>query len=306
MIIGGEWADDYGRQVPGSGLYWDYTNTCTTSVSNVQTLNHPLDGWFLASKSTPSDNNINAVVATNLVAIGNGRQGMSVIGGRSFLFSSCKFNRTGRGQVASAPKAGVDLEPDTGFLVRNAVFVNCEAADNAGVGVLHGGGDVRGVTWRNGKIIGTTQFPLWPSCPNFLLKNSVVVGCIVNVYPGDGSTANASLKAIDCLLTDDPSLSPTGKVYVRNEFLLDFGGQDGPKFPEFLRCRVTCVDGTAWGWGGAKFTDCQFSQIPSLSTGLRQTANLYHCNFFWKYYLRRERELFEQQFLRYGICHWSR
>jgi hypothetical protein len=101
-----------------------------------------ISGDFSADrKSFKASQNI---LITRVDSVHNGRQGMSIVGGRNITCKDCNFSHTGHtggSYEGHAPRAGVDIEPlgsppKADVLTGNIVFENCAFEDNRGFNLV--------------------------------------------------------------------------------------------------------------------------------------------------------------------------
>lgn len=253
LMIGGQHGDT-GWQVPASGL-WLMDNRGSETISNVFSHHHGQDGAILdAAVQRTSRSRF-----SHFVARYNGRQGVSIIGGRGCDFEDCEFSHTGRSVVTSAPAAGVDIEAETAKPIRDLTFARCKFVDNAGVGMLADSGDSANARFTDCTFVGTTIWSAWPRKPRFTFDRCSFVGAVVNAH-ADPDPAKATRFA-NCRFTDDPALSPTGRVYDGGQGggpIVNLGQSDNVLFDH---CTFD-VSGTAvlpWSWK-AIYRDCRMSQ----------------------------------------------
>jgi hypothetical protein len=259
LKIGGPYGDT-GRQIPGNGILL-INNRGDEIVRNVRTHHQPLDGMMIDGIDSAAGARGVTRRIENLRSDHNGRQGVSLIGGRGYVFVDCKFNHTGRGGIASAPGAGVDIEAENGKTNRDHRFENCEFIDNFGCGMVADSGDSEGAVFTGCTFIGTTAWSAWPFKPRFRFSKCRFVGALVRAY-GDADPQRAA-QFHDCSFRDDPKLSPTGKVYL--------GGDQGPiadlsdsRNVLFNRCSflLTHKGLLPWSWH-AIYSDVTMSQRAS-------------------------------------------
>lgn len=134
LVVGGEWGGAE-IQLPATGL--QLTRVSRVLVENIRSHDHGLDGVYLygrniAANGGPPDQ----ILLRNVHCDRNGRQGMSIVGGKGLRFERCTFSNSGQGRVASRPKAGVDIEPNGRNWSTDATFVGCEFTNNRGVGLV--------------------------------------------------------------------------------------------------------------------------------------------------------------------------
>ncbi len=196
LQVGGHWGDT-GIQLGSDGVFISDSRRVALrrlalhhfGRDGIQVLNH-----LAKSLGDPAQENI---LLENSTCNYNGRQGLSLTGVNGFRAVNCSFSHTGRVTIpalgralVSAPAAGVDLEPQDGF-VANVRFDNCRFVDNSGQGIVSDRPDVsrpattKNIVINNGLIWGTTNWSAWISQPGFLLQNchiygAFVKGCLAN------------------------------------------------------------------------------------------------------------------------------
>lgn len=205
LVIGGKYGPG-GWQAGGTGILLT-GNTGPERLARINSHHHPQDGIQIAGRA----NRIPASIISDVLCEFNGRQGCSLTGGRNYVFERCRFRHTGKGGMWSAPAAGVDIEAEA-TTIRNVVFRQCEFSDNWGFGMDAGSGDSEGLAFEGCTFIGTTNYSAWPDRPGMRFSGCVFVGSINHAH-GDVDPARAA-QFVDCTLTDDPALSPTGKVFL--------------------------------------------------------------------------------------------
>ena len=249
LRIGGKFGDA-GWQVPAIGLRLQ-RNLAAEVVHNVYTHHHGLDGaMFIGSPGRSGRGTV-----THFIARYNGRQGASVTAGHSYDFADCEFSHSARSAVQSAPAAGVDIEAESGP-IRDLSFARCSFVDNAGCGLLADSGDSQRARFTDCRFIGTTNWSAWPKKPGFSFNGCTFVGAVVHGYP-DPDPARAT-HFVDCTFTDDPKLSPTGKVFVGTGPIVNLAQSDNVLFDH---CTFRCVAAAQlpWSWK-AIYRDCVMSQ----------------------------------------------
>jgi hypothetical protein len=254
LLIGGPYGDA-GWQIRASGI--DLINNFGPErLTRIHSHHHPLDGLIIDGV----DSRAATSSITEFVAEYNGRQGCSIVGGRGYAFTRCKFNHTGKVQLASPPGAGVDIEAEAGKQVRDLRFVDCEFSNTTGAALTADSGPSEGAIFERCTFIGTTNWAAWPNKPRFRFVNCNFVGPIVSAF-GDADPARAC-QFHDCTFRDDPTLTPAGLVY---------GGANPSRpiadLPEnanvlFSRCRFLLTHKAVLPWTTNKviFSDCVLTQ----------------------------------------------
>jgi hypothetical protein len=256
LIIGGPFGDT-GWQVPASGLFLR-NNRSSETITNIFSHHHGQDGAIIDGVDAREVRSR----FSRLIATENGRQGLSIVGGRGYDFADCEFSRSGRSAVRSAPGAGVDIEAEGKKTIRDLSFSRCKFIDNAGVGMVADSGDSEGARFSDCTFIGTTAWSAWPLKPRFRFERCTFVGAMVHPF-SDPDPARAG-QFINCRFTDDPALAPGGKAYQ--------GGGPGRPIVNMARSRNVLFDrcrfdvhGAAvlpWSWH-ATYRDCTMSQRSS-------------------------------------------
>jgi hypothetical protein len=192
---------------------------------------------------------------TRLIARNNGRQGASVTGGHGYDFADCEFSHSGRSPVRSSPAAGLDIEAESGP-IRDLSFARCSFIDNAGCGLVADSGNSQDARFTDCRFIGTTNWSAWPDKPGFSFSGCTFVGAVVHPFP-DADPARAA-HFLDCTFTDDPKLSPTGKVFVGPGPIVNLAQSDNVLFDH---CTFRCVASgqLPWSWK-AIYRDCIMDQ----------------------------------------------
>jgi hypothetical protein len=245
LRLGGDYGD-HGKQIPMNGIGL-IENTGPEVIRNVYSHHHGLDGVMIdgLDGEPPAGRRLPQRLIRGLRSEYNGRQGVSIVGGRGYVFEQCKFNHTGRAGVMSSPGAGVDIEAENGKKNRDFTFTDCEFIDNAGAGMVADSGDSEGAVFTRCTFVGTTAWATWAYKPRFRFHFCRFVGASVRPY-GDASPDRAA-QFHDCTFLDDPKLSPTGKLV--GDGLPIFDCADS-KNVLFARCtfRMTHEGLLPWSW----------------------------------------------------------
>ncbi|RHW16674.1 hypothetical protein D1610_14885 [Sphingomonas gilva] len=251
-VVGGKYGDK-GWQIATGGLALR-NNSGPETLTNVHSHHHAQDGFYIdgVDRATPG-------VRRRLIGLradANGRQGMSIVGGRGYELSGCSFTRTARGRVASAPAAGLDIEAQRGKKIRNLRLSDCRFADNRGCGMVADSGDSADVRFVKCSFIGTSNWSAWPRKPGFAFDSCLFVGTLVHAF-GDPDPAKAA-RFVDCDFRDDPKLSPTGKLTMRKNLIADLSRAQNVLFD---RCRFLLTHDGVLPWSvGPIYRDCIMSQ----------------------------------------------
>ena len=256
LAIGGRWGD---RGIQRAAIGVRVYQASRVLLRNVVARNHGQDGFYLCGRNrTAEGGRSDSIRMIGCRAEANGRQGMSIVGGRDLAFTDCTFADSGQGQVSSAPAAGVDIEPnghDWATLLR---FENCRFENNVGAGLLAGTGNsadlvvTRSTFWqgfraRPGDPRGArgSGDALWCTRRGVQLRDCDIFGAITNLA--------SDAQVTDCRIANrvHPRLGQAG---INRPFLLSKAGG------AFTRCRVTVTGaaGTGLFYGGKLFRDCTF------------------------------------------------
>jgi len=249
LIIGGPYGD-VGWQIPCYGLRL-INNTNKEQVVRVHAHHHPVDGLII--DGAPGRQTWSVIQEVNSEY--NGRQACSIIGGQNYSFEDCKFNHSGKGGIASAPGAGLDIEAESSP-VRNLNFSACEFVNNNGAGMVADSGDSAGASFTKCRFVGTTSWAAWPRKPQFRFDTCQFVGSICNTF-GSQDPALAA-RFFNCSFCDDPKLSPTGEVYSDSYPIADLSDYVNVLFDG---CRFTLTNGEVLPWSiNAIYKDVTMAQ----------------------------------------------
>jgi hypothetical protein len=212
-VVGGHWGDT-GIQLNYDGIFVGDSRRITLrglalhhfGRDGIQVLNH-------LAKSL-NDAQADNILLENLTCNYNGRQGLSVTGVSGLRAINCSFSHTGRVIIPalgkalfSNPGAGVDLEPENGF-VKNVRLDNCRLVDNAGQALVSDrpAGDhpetTKNIVIANSLLWGTTNWSAWVTQPDFLFTNCRIYGAFVH---GARATSPAdATRFVGCTFEDRP------------------------------------------------------------------------------------------------------
>jgi len=265
LLIGGPYGDS-GWQLPASGV-WLKDNRGNETVTNVLSHHHGQDGAII--EGDPGRTSRSRF--SRFVARYNGRQGISFTAGRGYDFEDCEFSHTGRSVIESAPAAGFDIEAETDKPIRDLTFARCKFVNNVGCGMVADSGDSAQCRFTDCTFVGTTVWSAWPLKPFFRFTGCTFVGAVVHPFADKNDPARAT-QFRDCRFTDDPALSPTGKVYEGGtkpgEAIVNMAESDNVLF-DHCSFDVHGVALLPWGWR-AIYRDCTMSQrskTPAMTKG---------------------------------------
>ena len=249
LRVGGKFGD-VGWQVPATGLML-VGNLGGERIDNVYSHHHGQDGAMVIGVPR----RIARSRFTHLICRFNCRQGLSLTGGRGFDFEDCEFSHTGRSSISSPPSAGVDIEAE-GAPVRDISFTRCKFIDNEGAGMVADSGDSANMRFADCLFVGTTTWSAWPNKPGLRFEGCAFIGSVVHPFPSTDPAL--ACRFTDCRFTDDPKLSPTGKVFLGGGPIVNLAESDNVLFD---RCRFDLIaDGVLpWGWK-AHYRDCTMRQ----------------------------------------------
>ena len=259
-VLGGEWGDT-GRQLSAVGIMLQ-GNVGGVTIEGVTSHDHGLDGIMVVHHGLGPRSPRYPITLIDVVCDRNGRQGLSWVGGTELTALRCRFTRTGRGKVSSAPGAGVDIEAENS-VCRNGRFVDCEFSDNVGVGFLADQGDTANVRLERCTFVGTTAWSAWPRKPGFVFDDCLFVGAIVQTH-GDPDPRRA-VRFQSCRFRADRALSPTRAVY--GSTLADLGA--GATNVLFTGCSFEAIIpevALPWTPGDVRYDNCRFRQAGKVTS----------------------------------------
>jgi hypothetical protein len=254
LLIGGQYGD-VGWQIGTTGIQL-VNNQGPERLSRIHSHHHALDGLIIDG---PDRRNATSAI-DDFVSEYNGRQGCSIVGGRGYTFTRCKFNHTGKVPISSPPGAGVDIEAEAGKRVSNLSFVDCEFSNNSGAGLTADSGPSEGASFERCTFIGTTSWAAWPNKPDIRFIGCTFVGPIVHAY---GSVdPRRACQFHDCTFRDDPALSPTGQIYGGANESRPIADLSNNPNVLFNRCRFLLTHRSVLPWttNVVIFADCTLSQ----------------------------------------------
>jgi hypothetical protein len=249
LRIGGPYGD-VGWQIPATGILLS-GNGASEMIVGCSSHHHALDGVTITGD--PRRNSRSRI--ERIRCRHNGRQGASITSGRGYDFIDCDFSFTGRSAVSSPPGAGVDIEAED-RPNRDLTFTRCEFRDNSGCGLVADSGDSANARFSDCVFVGTTSWSAWPRKPGFVFAGCTFAGSVVHAFASDDP--RAATKFRNCRFTDDPNLSPTGKLYLPDGPIVNLAESDNVRFSG---CRFDLThDGVLpWSWK-AIYEDCTMRQ----------------------------------------------
>ena len=217
IILGGVYGD-VGIQLPHYGIF--ISDCRNIQINSVYIHHFALDGIAVGNKAGSTPDNISII---NSSFVYNGRQGFSWIGGNGIFVKNCKFNHTGKGNISTAPGAGVDIESEISP-ISNGVFRDCEFIDNNGCGLLALTGDSRNCIFTNCTFLGSTNRAIWISKPNFTFENCNIYGSYLQ--NADANTFANGTKISYCNFVD----TVYNRVPTYGAYLIESWNEKGMSF----------------------------------------------------------------------------
>lgn len=215
LVVGGAWGDT-GIQLRAVGVA--LINVTAVELDKVRSINNGLDGLYIhgSSSDTLYPDRLDGIHVKDCVFDLNGRQGCSITGGSGITFDNCVFSNTGTGVVSSAPKAGIDLEPNRGNFCSNIRISGClfENNDNTGLISDSGAPRSRNLVVEDCEFWSFTNDAIWLLIDDVLIRNCKIHGSITSI--------SNSARVENCLI--DNATHPIHGESVGRAFLLQNGG----------------------------------------------------------------------------------
>jgi hypothetical protein len=174
LTLGGYWGDSQ-WQIEGSGI-WCRGNG-SALIQDCYIHHHPTDGLILNPASVTEGTVPAVTTVKNVRCRYNGRQGISLTGGKNIRIDNCDLSQTGQALntvsselVQSAPGAGIDIEASNS-IIRDVTLSNTTIIGNWLKGVGVSSGDSRRVTFDRCKI----EYIIL-SRPNYTFTDSTLLG----------------------------------------------------------------------------------------------------------------------------------
>ena len=210
LLVGGHWGDT-GIQLGADGVF--VGDSRRVRVRRLAVHHFGRDGMQVLNHLAKSvdDPSQEATLLENCRFDYNGRQGLSITGANGLRAVNCSFSHTGRVPIPalgralySNPGAGVDLEPEGGYVV-NVRLENCRMVDNAGQGVVsdrYGNGppSTKNVVLTNCLLWGLTNWSAWVRQTGFLFENCRIYGAFVTGC----AVASYATRFVGCTFEDRP------------------------------------------------------------------------------------------------------
>ncbi|MEZ5652450.1 MAG: hypothetical protein R3E87_18075 [Burkholderiaceae bacterium] len=198
LELGGLWGDA-GYQCGASGLLCVANER--VQACDLECRDHGLDGVMIANWD--GDAALRPHVLERVVSTGNGRQALSWVGCSGLQARHCRFTRTGRGRIASAPGAALDIEPEN-TQMHTGLFEHCEFGDSVGVAVVSdspaAGSSVTGVTFRHCAIDAGEQIAVLVRNDDFSFEHCRIDGCMAFNPAADLGVERIRFR--DCVIHD--------------------------------------------------------------------------------------------------------
>ena len=230
FALGGHYGECNGYELEHDGI--DIFGSDHITIKNVSCSNFGRDGIM----STFSTNNPECIRMINVVSDKNSRQGYSFTAGNNVVAENCSFSKTGS-VFANNPASGMDIEPESGGVCSNSIFINCKFVDNVFTGMISDDHfpDVKNITF-NGCEFSTSlpsSWSLWPKrMINTKFNNCTIRGPFTHVT---GIDSLDHMQFNKCLITD---WNNDKKIWGEMRYLMDFGseGLQDNYFYEFNYC----------------------------------------------------------------------
>ena len=212
LKIGGR-VGDKGWQISATGIKLR-NNTGAETLRNIHTHHHGHDGIYIdgVDADTKPRRQLIGIRSDN-----NGRQGMSIVGGRGYEFVDSSFTDTGRAGLKSAPAAGVDIEAERHKQIRRLRFENCRFENNSGAGMVADTGNSADVRFEGCTFVSTATWAIWADKPGFVFDQCLFAGSIV--HPCSSADPAQATHFTNCTFRDDPKLSSTGAIKLRDNLI---------------------------------------------------------------------------------------
>ncbi len=286
LTLGGSWGDT-GKQIQGT--YIRILNACSCiSLYQPKSVSMPLDGIAIrvSTEEYSESCNINIYDGEFLKS---GRNNLSLSGGSGVTFHNTKFNHAATGAISSAPKAGVDLEPESDYWVINPRFIGCEAINNTSSAIVlyDPNGYSRGLLVEDSVIWGSISAALFIQHG----KDNKFARCKIH----GKITYSTNTRFIDCDIDD--KAHPDYGIFKSGLYIVDNGSSTvfdntristtqyrGPNGGGFINnCVITCGwDGSESATGGTAMIITGFTEkltVVDALTGTFDDTSRYYVNY---------------------------
>jgi hypothetical protein len=210
LVVGGHWGDT-GIQLPFDGVF--VGNSRRIRLRRLAVHHYGRDGIQVLSHLAKSvdDPAQEGIVLEDSRFDYNGRQGLSITGVNGLRATNCSFSHTGRVVIPalgrplySNPGAGVDIEPEGGYVV-NVRLERCRLVDNAGQALVsdrYGSGPptTKYIVVSDCLLWGVSNWSAWVRQTDFLFENCRIYGAFVTgcALPGYAT------RFVGCTFEDRP------------------------------------------------------------------------------------------------------
>lgn len=205
LVAGGSFGDT-GYQVYGYGIY--IHSACRNTVCyDVYTHDNVVDGVLFQSDVTSFSDPPDDSALYNIVSENNGRQGISITAANGLSLYNCRFSKSGRGAVASAPMSGCDIEPASVGICRNIQFYSCEFSDNKSNGLVSGSGNIgltREIGFTNCLFWSSDGATAWVQSDGFTFNRCRFFGGEVSYTYEAGPSDEGATRFLNCEFSDLP------------------------------------------------------------------------------------------------------
>lgn len=133
----------------GMGIAVEYGSKDVT-ISNIYISNCWGDGVFIGDGTDPVSN----VKLENVTCDNNRRQGLTITNAKYVTVTGCTFENTN----GTAPQAGIDIEPDAGYMTSDILIENTQCIGNAesGIDLMGLAEQVRNITITGSRLSGNS------------------------------------------------------------------------------------------------------------------------------------------------------
>lgn len=259
FITGGQFGD-VGFQVDNDGIFIQDSRNITLTSLNIHHFGR--DGLQIINKTPQGFNTpYQDITLTKCRFEYNGRQGFSWTGGVGLTATDCNFGNTGKSKFVSPPGAGIDFEPNAGYIVYDGKFYNCTISNNEGIGVLADAGsyNARKMYFSNCFISGSKSAAIWIKSPEFVFENCKITGTFYFGYaatkPKDGT------QFLSCTFKDNSAGQGSNLNYLIESNGAQFLLFDKCTFNSSTSSLIYVASGAETEQHRAEFRSCSFEGI---------------------------------------------